>query len=144
MIEILILILALCLVLINLILYKKYDKIREEHEVLKALVFNEIYKSKKPSSDFEEFLKNAGLENEYFKTYVVNRDKYGVYFLWLVVWILFTLINLLTAAVMLASVIIAFKAGEKYGESMILNSFAQEFMENAILYLDEEDEDAFK
>lgn len=144
MIEILILILALCLVLVNLILYKKYDKIREEHEVLKALVFNEIYKSKKPSSDFEEFLKNAGLENEYFKTYVVNRDKYGVYFLWLVVWILFTLINLLTAAVMLASVIIAFKAGEKYGESMILNSFAQEFMENAILYLDEEDEDAFK
>lgn len=57
---------------------------------------------------------------------------------------MFTLINLLTAAVMLASVIIAFKAGEKYGESMILNSFAQEFMENAILYLDEEDEDAFK
>lgn len=81
MIEILILIFALCLVLVNLILYKKYDKIREEHEVLKALVFNEIYKSKKPSSDFEEFLKNAGLENEYFKTYVVNRDKYGVYFL---------------------------------------------------------------
>lgn len=81
MIEILILILALCLVLVNLILYKKYDKIREEHEVLKALVFNEIYKSKKPSSDFEEFLKNTGLENEYFKTYVVNRDKYGVYFL---------------------------------------------------------------
>ena len=57
---------------------------------------------------------------------------------------MFTLINLLTAAVMLIAVIIAFKAGEKYGESMILNSFAQEFMENAILYLDEEDEDDFK
>lgn len=57
---------------------------------------------------------------------------------------MFTLINLLTAAVMLVSVVIAFKAGEKYGESMILNSFAQEFMTNAILYLDEEDEDDFK
>lgn len=51
---------------------------------------------------------------------------------------MFTLINLLTAAVMLVSVIIAFKVGEKYGESTILNSFAQEFMLNAIE--DEDDE----
>lgn len=80
MINAFIMIFALCVVLGSLILYKKYDKIKEEHEMLKALVFNEIYKAKS-KNEYEDFLKNAGLENEYFKDYVIKREKYGVYFL---------------------------------------------------------------
>lgn len=80
MLEIIFLIAALIMLLFNLILWQKYDKLKERNEIIKALIFNEMYKSKKSNEDFKEFLKNTDLESEYAQ-YISSREKYGVYFL---------------------------------------------------------------